>query len=453
MRSDDEVRLRAQLEALQRSIPGDMPPDVQRARSVSPAVVPAVVASALIVALVASQWLMTSRDGSVGEGPSVSPSLASGGPSTSPGLTSSADPTASPSGEAQPTWTVFELDVAGGAEVTWLSVAGERVYATGGESGPGGWLVPVAFFSEDGRTWTRATVDVRDAPATPEEDLLLGPIAVSGERLVGLGQASTRGPGDAPPATVTYASDDGGLTWSELGRPDLDPTLMAAIAAGGPGFVAVGQSVVNDPCCPGGRRAAVVVSVDGNSWESVTSQGFDDGAMYDVATDGSRLVAVGARTGSEGADVPAAWSSTDGREWQVISLPIEAGSGSAQDVTSTPAGFVAVGWEVGPTGAPLPVAWTSPDGGSWEREVIDPTTDAWPDDATSGNLGVVAVGVEPGTEEWIAWRRDAGTWGSLPVAGNVLGPVVALGDRYIVLLDCDSEAQCAARSIGILASD
>ena len=131
-------------------------------------------------------------------------------------------------------------------------------------------------------------------------------------------------------------------------------------------FVAVGG--VNGGCCDGGysetTQAVVWRSVDGRSWNLVPdSPAFALGGMHAVAASATLAVAVGARYvpstqyPGEARPVGAAWTSTDGRSWNLVrDLPL------FSQVAASEAGFVAVE-EAGDRAAPA--IWTSPDGRTW----------------------------------------------------------------------------------------
>lgn len=166
---------------------------------------------------------------------------------------------------------------------------------------------------------------------------------------------------------VVWTSVDG-IHWTqEPASLSLANAVMTGVTRGGPGYVAVGQSL------PMPTSGAVWTSADGQSWSKVadapvfhappgTDQTF--GAVVHavrVGKDGI-LVAVG-QVGTQG-DIGSAlaWWSTDGRTWT-------AGTGDRFlygqlfNVAATPTGFLATG----PSGLPscLGGIWSSTDGRSW----------------------------------------------------------------------------------------
>jgi hypothetical protein len=170
---------------------------------------------------------------------------------------------------------------------------------------------------------------------------------------------------------------------------------MAAVAAGGPGVVAVGSDA---------DEGAVWGSSDAAEWTRLATVG--PGALLGVAAGPPGLVAVG--TDGSGA---AAWASPDAETWVGASL----GSGVARSVAASAELVVAVGDDAGSA-----VAWSSGDGRTWERVVLGPGAAAA---VVFGDGGFVAVG--GGT----AWSSpDGRTWAPTALgAGSAAGVGVVPG--------------------------
>ena len=231
-----------------------------------------------------------------------------------------------------------------------------------------------------------------------------------------------------------------------------DDSGVAAMVAGGPGFVAVGS---------GGGRAAVWTSVDGREWARVPhdAQVFGGAAetwMTDVTVGGPGLVAVGGEQScievevldknglprvdevarpepdTECSGVQAVvWTSTDGVEWLRVPHDEAVFGGSKfyrmSAVTRGGPGLVVVGRseESGPDGLNLEgesvdidaAVWTSVDGTTWSR-VEDPAVlggerQQEMADVTAGGPGLVAVGREGTGYWWDNSRQDAAVWTSV----------------------------------------
>ena len=197
-----------------------------------------------------------------------------------------------------------------------------------------------------------------------------------------------------------WTSPDG-VSWTGVRDSDLfDPEAQVAVAvASGPGgFVAVGTEIRD-----GGEAIAPLAwtSSDGESWRRVVVDA--DGFVNAVAAGGPGLVAVG------GGEVPV-WTSPDGQSWtpgqadpQVFAprLDVEDGFLVLQGVAAAADGrVVAVGWETTRSGTQVGAAWLSLDGVSWARVPHDDAVFGdgagltQVEDVVAGGPGFVAVGTE-----------------------------------------------------------
>ncbi len=208
------------------------------------------------------------------------------------------------------------------------------------------------WWSADGATWHRAS-NVQGSADAYMADVAEGP-----STMVAVGYADNNFDLDAG----VWTGD--GDTWSRV--PD-DPSvlggsgdqIMTAVAAGGPGLVAVGSADYGD--------AAVWTSVDGLTWTRVPHDeavfgGADSQAMEDVAAGGPGVVAVGY---DRDVDAAAVWASSDGIVWtRVPHVEAVFGGPASQSmgaVTVGGPGFVAVGSDSNGSGSDAAV-WTSVDG-------------------------------------------------------------------------------------------
>ncbi len=159
-------------------------------------------------------------------------------------------------------------------------------------------------------------------------------------------------------------SEAAALTWEAREGPGLVTDVVDADGR----LVAVGSAETTGAA----STPQAWTSMDGRTWDVAAVDG--DGRMAGVArAEGGSLVAVGERaTGS--AVRAAAWFSPDGASWTVIDDDgeFDAGPGCAstslEDVAAGPAGFVAVGteWGEGSCGQHA-AAWWSADGVNWMR--------------------------------------------------------------------------------------
>ncbi len=250
-------------------------------------------------------------------------------------------------------------------------VAGDGGYAVVGstwdDEGPSS---AAAWVSADGQTWRRA------ASIAAPEGAVMGDVAYARGRYVA-GGWELRG------ALVPriWQSDDADH-WVPATDFDAAPSYMGVIsgvAAGGPGFVAVGW----DP--------GIWTSSDGNTWTIGDALSAADRMAgleptthpVAVASGHDGLVVVGADSGETG------WTRTsgDGKTWTSAALPGPDGSpasGSALEsggIVATDWGFVALStWSPYPDASyrdrdPIDVQgglWTSRDGIRWTLHELDP---------------------------------------------------------------------------------
>ena len=181
-----------------------------------------------------------------------------------------------------------------------------------------------------------------------------------------------------------WASEDGD-TWRRRADRAQDPELRAgtihAVAAGGPGLVAVGSN----------NRAWY--SVDGSDWtlaevpapptESFAAQGYSAPTvdMQGVAVAGDGMVAWGNASANDTVYEPVLWTSDDGVAWAKVTDV--AGIGRLQDLAAGPDGFVAIG---GADRTDTGGIWFSVDGRAWQ-----PTAGIHDDNGTATELIVSSV--------------------------------------------------------------
>jgi hypothetical protein len=317
-------------------------------------------------------------------------------------------------------WSLVSIDSRWATAQVDALVAGPRgLLAILGETGSHDMQLSV---STDGRTWTLVPNDQFPSPA-----VLLPP---GGSRHL--------------PAVVTmdgfffvadgndvWASEDGSA-WQRRADRAQDPDLRAgqihAVAAGGPGLIAVG-----------GDNAAWY-SEDGSDWtlaevptsptESFAAQGYPAPTvdMQGIVVAGDSLVAWGNAAATNAADdtmvAPVLWTSDDGVSWATVSDV--AGIGWLQDVAVGPGGFVAIG------GADLTDAggiWFSPDSRVWQsaeaegfRDVQRSSPELIPSSIAAASSGYLAAAGEggcavepcPGARAVIWSSPDGRSWSRMP---------------------------------------
>jgi hypothetical protein len=214
---------------------------------------------------------------------------------------------------------------------------------------------------------------------------------------------------ESPPPSAAAVSP---LAWQRVAdQPDFHAPhgVMEAIAAGGPGLVAVG-----DGCAKGDKRchAAVWTSVDGATWTRVPDSAIFDvgpyvasrrGEMTDVIKGGPGLIAVG-RELLANQRRTVIWTSPDGLSWTRVADSPTFERGTIEAITAGGPGYVAVGSEIVGTLA-VAAVWTSVDGVAWQRtpegsgfdlggpgHFNDGRVHAAMTDVVAGPPGLVAVG-------------------------------------------------------------
>jgi hypothetical protein len=232
-----------------------------------------------------------------------------------------------------------------------------------------------------------------------------------------------------------------GIDWQRVPHEDAvfgnseEFYVVADITAGGPGFVAVGNTLDREGydltqfaeyvvwgMGSDYQDAAVWLSEDGRSWTRVESEGLGGPGwqmLTGVTTGGPGLVAVGL----DGELGSAAWTSVDGTDWLKVDFnPFIDESGGwpiVWDVSADTQGLMAVG-----NIDLVPTVWTSLDGVSWESsQLSDPLADIRGETQAVVRLGETIVGAgfaaeDVGMGEHVAglWvSNDAGTtWSQVP---------------------------------------
>jgi hypothetical protein len=217
---------------------------------------------------------------------------------------------------------------------------------------------------------------------------------------------------------------------------------MFAVAAGGPGFVAVGGG-----CCP--DQAAVWTSVDGRRWARVpSSPTFDNASVRRLVRWHQGLLAIGCEAFTECAGT-LLMASTDGLTWNRI--PAGAFRDALiSDVAAGGPGLIAVGFRCPPGSGVAgecdarPAVWASVDGVSWSDVPLDDAASSYLGAVASGAAGLVAFGEEseglPGSvvslrtsPDGLAWTRvlTPGVFANARVSAvrAIEGAFFALGQR------------------------
>lgn len=226
------------------------------------------------------------------------------------------------------------------------------------------------------------------------------------------------------PGPVVFTSADG-TAWQRADGPgsitdDLAGVSAVAAAAGPAGYVIVGKLVG-----PGGSCVADVWwSPNLTSWTRAHDVNDVSGSsqVLAVAADAHGFVSVGSHNGK-----PAVWTTTDGRSWTTIVLPVPAGASSAvlQQVAINGDRVAALGQET-TAGGSVPFAELSVNGGtSWRQVPFSPAGPGTTFTAlTADSGGFTAAGQfgEPGQRRMALWTSTSGaTWTQSLTGGRAGG--------------------------------
>ncbi|HEU5203225.1 MAG TPA: hypothetical protein VFU17_02885 [Candidatus Limnocylindrales bacterium] len=262
-------------------------------------------------------------------------------------------------------WTLVPNDQFPSPGVLWPHSGAQHLPAVGTT---GGFLFVAegndVWASEDGYTWQRRADRAQDA------DLRAGAIlavAAGGPGLVAVGSDNK----------AWYSEDGSDWTLAEVPAPptesftaggDAVPTIdMLGVTVAGDTLVAWGNAMATGAGGATPVEPVLWTSADGRSWTNVPDVS-GVGWLRDVAAGPNGYVAIG---GTGPGDTGRIWFSKDGRAWQPADT-FEEGAGPMDlSIAATGAGYVAVGGEglcaVEPCPNAVAAIWTSPDGRSWSR--------------------------------------------------------------------------------------
>jgi hypothetical protein len=268
------------------------------------------------------------------------------------------------------------LTPAGLSALTGVAYGHQGWVAVGGTTTPS--LTPLVITSNDGTTWQSATTQSAFAgPRITAYQVAAGPAGyvIAGKQDVPASTTkTTTGKGKhkktvkhtVPAHTVAATWWSADLTsWTrgtDAGTGDLDGSgtrQMAAVTAGGPGFVAAGGV---------GSSPAIWTSTDGQHWKATglpLPVGAASALLQDVAAQGSKIVATGLEVSGIGSAPFAEYSANGGATWQVVQLNAHGSATGITALTASAKGFTAVG-TVGSPSAQRVVVWWSRTGATWQ---------------------------------------------------------------------------------------
>lgn len=297
--------------------------------------------------------------------------------------------------------------VQGETTITWVEAnlptdddyprAGSVAFSNGRyvAAGDGVW------YSDDLATWNRVS-DEAVVPLDSVEIVLERP---AGQVVGGpLGFLVTHSGGyyvfadGARGLAAVFVSEDG-VTWtqSEIREPDeWDSLNVEAVIAGGPGWVAVGET---------GGDGRIWVSEDGLEWETIALPEFK-GVTLNYVSEANGLLTVAGTAGNRFArDADArSWISEDGLTWQPEQVQDQPVHPATHSIAVNPITGQHVAMNVHGV-------WTSDDGIKWQLTATDNGTPPYTH-PTEGAvwIGDTVLGVQR-YQDWIYESRDGGlTW-------------------------------------------
>lgn len=275
----------------------------------------------------------------------------------------------SPSGPVAPpklSWTPIPdvRNVLGGAGNQALAAAAkvDGTLLAVGHDESGGTDDAAVWTSSNATRWERVP---GDAFVNSGEERMEG-IAVVDGVVVAVGAEVTGGDTDA----AAWTSSDEGTTWQRVdpitsGLHEPGNQLLHRVVRGPAGLVAMGHAATGESI-----DASVFESPDGIEWTRHSTPSFGGPGheeMFDAATFGDELIAVGFRTTDAGDKDAAVWVESGGA-WSRIDQDALRAAGEQQMNAVLPAGpgLVAVGTDDSGGGDDAAV-WTSTDGRTWTR--------------------------------------------------------------------------------------
>jgi hypothetical protein len=173
-------------------------------------------------------------------------------------------------------------DTAGSSQVLAVAAGAHGFVSVGSHDGQ-----PAVWTTTDGTTWTTIVLPLPAGTSSA----VLQQIAISGNRVAALGQATTRA-GTVP---IAELSVNGGSSWQQVpfGSPGPD-TTFTALTASSSGFTAAGRFGE-----PGQQQVAAWTSATGTSWASAPISGLTGsrtGGSYQIsalAPSGGEVTGIG----------------------------------------------------------------------------------------------------------------------------------------------------------------
>lgn len=408
-----DERLAQRLRAYESRIPdGEIPMTDSRLarRSRSPLAAGGVIAFGVLAGVLLAVVLLNRPAAETGESPS---------PSASGQATPSAEASVVPSESAGPSSAAPSASAP--AEAYTTIVLGDQGTASVATSGPSGAVIlgfdnagPLAWHSADGRTWQTASFS-----EDPAADMRPTAVVASDSGYVAILANCIN---ECSGGQMWYSAD--GTSWEGTSTA-ITGGILAHLAAGGPGFVAIAI----DPFAAAspGVTHMVLISADGQTWESSQPADLLEANVHALGSMGDRLVALGTRNAESG-QLEGGWITADGRTWD--RYDDETDRAAAFEMAWNGEELLAIGQGECPGGVGLgdqcpgeaAIAWVSTDGRTWQPALADPCCGGLSDVAATptGWVAIVtprdppfsdappALAGQVGEAEWLAVEIDAG---------------------------------------------
>ena len=303
---------------------------------------------------------------------------------------------------------------------------GRQLFVIGGHDGQGGIWHSV----DGGAEWQLAA-------GLPHGDTVLG-IQIHGIAKTNAGYVAVGAnyAVDVAFPLIWHSAD--GDHWTDVTPNPHECLSLAAVAALGPRFVAVGGLCRYDSAANPHSDAVSFTSNDGVHWErSPSSKALIDLDFGDVTWQGSAAVATGVHFGS--------WSQTfrsvDGLTW----VPSPGGgvpaAGFIRRLSLANGAFVGFGQHNDSAGQSRATVWRSTDAQEWSQLVVGDANTQASGIAILGQAWVLVGGViqsETTSGPIVEWRSADGTTWSEPRViiangGDYISDVVAIGPRLIAI--------------------